>query len=256
MVSPTTMAAVRASGAVPNAEYLLAVEGVRKEFPGVVALDDVSVPAEARHRACADGRERRRQVDADEDPRRHLHARHAARCSLQGRDIRLEIAARCARKRHRHDPSGAQPDAVHDGGREHLDPPRAENRFGFVDHGKMHRHDGGAVQAAEHRHSIRESQVRDLSIANRQMVEIAKAVSYESDVLIMDEPTSALTEREVAHLFEIIRDLRAPGQRHRLHHPQDERAVRDRRRVLGVPRRQVHRHACLRARSRATTSSA
>ena len=43
------------------------------------------------------------------------------------------------------------------------------------------------------------------------MVEIAKAVSYESDVLIMDEPTSALTEREVEHLFTIIRDLRAQG---------------------------------------------
>jgi inositol transport system ATP-binding protein len=56
-----------------------------------------------------------------------------------------------------------------------------------------------------------ESQVRDLSVANRQMVEIAKAVSYESDVLIMDEPTSALTEREVEHLFAIIRDLRAQG---------------------------------------------
>ncbi|TGU11686.1 D-xylose ABC transporter ATP-binding protein, partial [bacterium M00.F.Ca.ET.156.01.1.1] len=41
VVSPSTMAAVRASGAVPNAEYLLAVEGIRKEFPGVVALDDV-----------------------------------------------------------------------------------------------------------------------------------------------------------------------------------------------------------------------
>ena len=44
------------------------------------------------------------------------------------------------------------------------------------------------------------------------MVEIAKAVSYESDVLIMDEPTSALTEKEVAHLFAIIRDLRAQGK--------------------------------------------
>lgn len=41
VVSPSTMAAVRASGAVPNAEYLLAAEGIRKEFPGVVALDDV-----------------------------------------------------------------------------------------------------------------------------------------------------------------------------------------------------------------------
>ena len=40
-LSPTTMAAVRASGAVPKAEYLLSAEGIRKEFPGVVALDDV-----------------------------------------------------------------------------------------------------------------------------------------------------------------------------------------------------------------------
>jgi inositol transport system ATP-binding protein len=44
------------------------------------------------------------------------------------------------------------------------------------------------------------------------MVEIAKAVSYESDVLIMDEPTSALTEKEVDHLFRIIRDLKAQGK--------------------------------------------
>src|SRR3954465_1132961 len=41
MISPTTMAAVRQSGAVPNSEFLLTVDNVRKEFPGVVALDDV-----------------------------------------------------------------------------------------------------------------------------------------------------------------------------------------------------------------------
>ena len=40
--SPSTMGAVRASGAVPNAEFLLAADGISKEFPGVVALDDVS----------------------------------------------------------------------------------------------------------------------------------------------------------------------------------------------------------------------
>src|SRR5690606_9471916 len=54
--------------------------------------------------------------------------------------------------------------------------------------------------------------VGELSMANRQMVEIAKAVSYNSDVLIMDEPTSALTEREVEHLFRIIRALREEGK--------------------------------------------
>ena len=57
-----------------------------------------------------------------------------------------------------------------------------------------------------------ETEVRDLSVANRQMVEIAKAVSYDSDILIMDEPTSALTDREVEHLFRIIRALKAQGK--------------------------------------------
>lgn len=57
-----------------------------------------------------------------------------------------------------------------------------------------------------------EELVGELSIASRQMVEIAKAVSYDSDVLIMDEPTSAITEKEVAHLFSIIADLKAQGK--------------------------------------------
>ena len=53
--------------------------------------------------------------------------------------------------------------------------------------------------------------MRNLSVANTQMVEIAKAISYDSSLLIMDEPTSAITEREVAHLFKIIRSLREKG---------------------------------------------
>lgn len=54
-------------------------------------------------------------------------------------------------------------------------------------------------------------QVSELTVAQKQMVEIARAVSHNSDVLIMDEPTSALTDREVEHLFTIIRDLKARG---------------------------------------------
>jgi inositol transport system ATP-binding protein len=52
----------------------------------------------------------------------------------------------------------------------------------------------------------------DLSIAQRQLVEIAKAVSYDSDLIIMDEPTSAITEAEVGVLFSIIRSLKAHGR--------------------------------------------
>ena len=47
----------------------------------------------------------------------------------------------------------------------------------------------------------------NLTVAKMQMVEIAKAVSYDSKVVIMDEPTSAITESEVEHLFRIIEDL-------------------------------------------------
>jgi inositol transport system ATP-binding protein len=52
----------------------------------------------------------------------------------------------------------------------------------------------------------------DLSIANIQLAEIAKAVSYNSDLIIMDEPTSAITEAEVEGLFNIIRSLKAEGR--------------------------------------------
>ncbi len=53
--------------------------------------------------------------------------------------------------------------------------------------------------------------VGSLSVAQQQLVEIAKAISVNAKVLIMDEPTSALTEREIEDLFGVIRDLTAHG---------------------------------------------
>ena len=53
--------------------------------------------------------------------------------------------------------------------------------------------------------------VRSLSVAEQQMVEIAKALSLNARLVIMDEPTSALTDTEVTALFEIIRGLKARG---------------------------------------------
>jgi ribose transport system ATP-binding protein len=55
------------------------------------------------------------------------------------------------------------------------------------------------------------TKVGDLSVAQQQMVEIAKALSFNAEVLIMDEPTAALTDTEIDELFRIIRDLRAAG---------------------------------------------
>lgn len=53
--------------------------------------------------------------------------------------------------------------------------------------------------------------VGELPVSKQQMVEIAKALSTNARVLIMDEPTSALTSREIEDLFRIIRDLKAKG---------------------------------------------
>jgi len=50
-----------------------------------------------------------------------------------------------------------------------------------------------------------------LSVSQRQMVEIAKAVSYDAKVIVLDEPTSSLTENEVNKLFKIMRTLQAKG---------------------------------------------
>ena len=52
---------------------------------------------------------------------------------------------------------------------------------------------------------------RDLSIAQQQIVEIAKALSLDARILVMDEPSATLTPQEVERLFAIIRDLKAHG---------------------------------------------
>ncbi|MFQ8434030.1 sugar ABC transporter ATP-binding protein [Amaricoccus sp. W119] len=85
-----------------------------------------------------------------------------------------------------------------------------KNALGLIDHRKMSQ----MTRDLFNRLNIKidpDVEVGTLTVASRQMIEIAKAVSYESDVLIMDEPTSALTETEVDHLFAIIRDLRKQG---------------------------------------------
>ena len=57
-----------------------------------------------------------------------------------------------------------------------------------------------------------DTEVSRLSVAEMQMVEIARAVSYDSDIVIMDEPTSALTNAEIDKLYEIITDLKRKGK--------------------------------------------
>ncbi len=209
-ISPSTAEIVRQSGAVPGAEYLLEVSNVRKAFPGVLALDDVSFRLKRGHVHAlmgenGAGKSTLMKIIAG------IYTPDSGSFKLKGQEIKLTSPL----------------DALQYGiamihqelnlmdymtvaeniwiRREPL------NALGFVRHEEMRRRTKELFQRLDiPLHP--ETEVRDLSVANRQMVEIAKAVSYDSDILIMDEPTSAITEREVEHLFRIIRTLKAQGK--------------------------------------------
>jgi len=80
----------------------------------------------------------------------------------------------------------------------------------FVDEGRMYEDTREIFEELDIDIDPR-TKVKTLSVSQMQMVEIAKAVSYNSKIIVMDEPTSSLTEKEVAHLFRIINKLRDRG---------------------------------------------
>ncbi|MEV4919383.1 sugar ABC transporter ATP-binding protein [Streptomyces tirandamycinicus] len=87
---------------------------------------------------------------------------------------------------------------------------RQPRRFGMVDRKRMEA-DAEELLARVGVNVSPRARVRELGIARRQMVEIAKALSLDARVLIMDEPTAVLTTEEVERLFAIVRQLRADG---------------------------------------------
>ena len=86
-------------------------------------------------------------------------------------------------------------------------PPR---RAGVIQWGKMYRDAKALFDSFDIKMDVYED-VRKLSIAQQQIVEIIKAVSINAKVVIMDEPTSSLTENETQILFRIIRSLKEKG---------------------------------------------
>ncbi len=87
---------------------------------------------------------------------------------------------------------------------------RAHKKGLFIDDKKMHSEakkilDDLGIDISTY------AMVKSLSVAQQQMVEIAKAISFNSKILVLDEPTATLTEREIDQLFEIIRRLKEKG---------------------------------------------
>ncbi|MBB3315902.1 inositol transport system ATP-binding protein [Rhizobium sp. BK181] len=92
------------------------------------------------------------------------------------------------------------------------EPAMAENGFmsRFVDFAKMNADTKALLDRLGLKYAP-ETRMRDLSIAAMQLIEIVKAISREASLVIMDEPTSAISDTEVAMLFRQIADLKAAG---------------------------------------------
>ncbi|MFT4014677.1 MAG: sugar ABC transporter ATP-binding protein [Paracoccus sp. (in: a-proteobacteria)] len=209
MVSSTTQHAIDRVKEAIHQDGVLSIRGIRKEFPGVLALDDVQLKIRpgSVHALMGEngaGKSTLMKIIAG------IYQPDAGEILLRGQPVTLSS------------PLDALEQGISMIHQELLlmnSMTVAENiwirrepkgAFGLVDHGKM----SAMTQELFDRLNIRldpDALVGDLTVAQKQMVEIAKAVSHNSDVLIMDEPTSAITESEVAHLFTIIRDLRARG---------------------------------------------
>ena len=82
-----------------------------------------------------------------------------------------------------------------------------KNSFGIVDEGRMKKETANLFRQLGITANLTQP-MKKMSVSQRQMCEIAKAVSFDAKVIIFDEPSAALTEAEIEEMFKIIRDLK------------------------------------------------
>lgn len=193
-----------------SAEYILEMENITKEFPGVKALDNIQLKVKKGtvHGLMGEngaGKSTLMKILFG------IYTADQGTIKYKGKELTL---------------SGPK-DALNRGIsmiHQELSPVPymtvAENIFlgrepvygktGFVNHKKLLKDTKELLDSLEINLDP-STKMMDLSIANMQMVEIAMAVSYNADLIIMDEPTSAITDKEVDRLFEIIQSLKEKG---------------------------------------------
>jgi inositol transport system ATP-binding protein len=190
-------------------ELLLKLDGISKTFPGVKALDDVhlDVAPGTVHALMGEngaGKSTLMKVLIG------MYQADAGTITFAGREVHIADTATAL---------GMGISMIH----QELSPvPQMEvseniwlgrepvNRLGLIDKRRMIADTKALFKRWEIDINPRRI-MRNLSVAQTQMVEIAKAISYDSQLIIMDEPTSAITEREVDHLHRMIRSLRESG---------------------------------------------
>jgi ribose transport system ATP-binding protein len=192
-------------------DLLIRLEGIDKRFPGVHALDQCRfdlLPGEV-HALCGEngaGKSTLMKVLAG------VYLKDGGRIFFKGKEVDI-TSPRAAQDlgisiihqelnlmRHL---TVAQNIYI---GRE----PRKRLKF-VLDDDKINQQAQQLFETMHMHHLDPRTKVADLTVAMQQMVEIAKALSLNAEVLIMDEPTAALTDTEIEALFRIIRQLRGRG---------------------------------------------
>jgi ribose transport system ATP-binding protein len=217
-------------------DLVLEVRGISKRFPGVLALDhvDLDVRAGEVHVVLGENgagkstlmkilsgayRKDDGEILIDGQPVEIQNARHA-------QDLGIAIIYQTFNQ------------VPHLSVSENILLGRERTRLGLIDYEDLYHRAQLELDRIGLRVDLR-ARVMTLSVAQRQMIEIAKALSLKARVVIMDEPTSALTEREVETLFGIIDNLRGEnvGVIYISHRLEEVKRVGDRVTVLRDGRR-------------------
>lgn len=185
---------------------ILEMKGIRKEFPGVVALDDVNIQLHAGKVLALLG-----ENGAGKSTLMKVlsgsYIPNAGEIHLYGKEVTIKdvVHARELGISIIYQELSLSPNMTV---AENIFALYEPSRFGFIDDKEMNRKAkllldelGIALSPT--------ALVNNLSISNQQMVEIAKAISSDPKIIIMDEPTSALSSKETKILFSIIEKLKA-----------------------------------------------
>ena len=191
-----------------NHEYVLTMEGISKEFPGVKALDNVNLKIRPNSVHALMG-----ENGAGKSTLMKclfgIYKKDSGKIYLEGEETQFRSSKEALEKGvsmvHQELNQVIQRNVM-----DNIWLGRYPKKGLFIDEEKMYKDTMKIFERLEIDIDPR-AKVNRLSVSQMQMLEIAKAVSYDSKVLILDEPTSSLTENEVEHLFGIIRKLQGSG---------------------------------------------
>lgn len=187
---------------------LLQLRGVKKRFGGVVALDGVDLTVHAGTVQCLLGENGAGKSTLIKTVA-GVHEPDAGTILIDGREVRIPDTATSESFGIAtiHQELNLVPSLSV---AENITLGRTPSRFGLVDRKEQRRVAAEALQLIGLDVDL-DRPVRSLGIAGQQLVEIAKALSVRARILILDEPTAALTRTEIAQLFTVLRQLRDQG---------------------------------------------